>query len=137
MKRILIADDHEAVRSGLRALLEGRAGWEVVAEAHDGNEAVAGAIEKQPDVAIVDHSMPLMTGVEVARRIREHRLATEILLFTMDDSSALALQAFQAGARAFLLKSDADKMLLAVVDSLIGHNTLYAGAFSSEPMCVS
>ena len=71
MKRILIADDHETVRSGLRALLEGRAGWEVVAEAHDGKEAVAGAIEKRPDVAIVDYSMPFMTGVEVTRRIRE------------------------------------------------------------------
>ena len=101
-------------------------------EAHDGNEAVAGAIEKRPDVAIVDYSMPLMTGVEVARRIREHQLATEILIFTMHDSNALALQAFQAGARAFLLKSDANKMLLAAVESLIVHKSFYAGAFSSE-----
>jgi DNA-binding NarL/FixJ family response regulator len=132
MKRILIADDHETVRSGLRALLEGRAGWEVVAEAHDGKEAVAEAIEKRPDLAIVDYSMPLMTGVEVARCIREHQLATEILIFTMHDSDALALQAFQAGARAFLLKSDANKMLLAAVESLIVHKPFYAGAFSNE-----
>jgi DNA-binding NarL/FixJ family response regulator len=81
--------------------------------------------------------MPLMTGVEVARRIREHRLATEILIFTMHDSSALALQAFQAGARAFLLKSDANKMLLAAVESLIVHKPFYAGAFSSELKGVS
>jgi DNA-binding NarL/FixJ family response regulator len=132
MKRILIADDHETVRSGLRAVLEGRAGWEVVAEAHDGKEAVAAAIERRPDVAIVDYSMPLMTGVEVTRRIREHQLVTEILIFTMHDSNALALQAFQAGARAFLLKSDANKMLLAAVESLIVHKPFYAGAFSSE-----
>jgi DNA-binding NarL/FixJ family response regulator len=132
MKRILIADDHETVRSGLRAVLEGHAGWEVVAEAHDGSEAVAGAIEKQPDVAIVDYSMPLMTGVEVARRIREHQLVTEILIFTMHDSSVLALQAFQAGARAFLLKSDANKMLLAAVESLMVHKPFYGSAFSSE-----
>jgi DNA-binding NarL/FixJ family response regulator len=132
MKRILIADDHEAVRSGLRALLEGRAGWEVVAEAHDGNEAVAGAIEKRPDVAIVDYSMPFMTGVEVTRRIREQQQATEILIFTMHDSNLLALQAFEAGARAFLLKSDANKMLLAAVESLIVHKSFYSGAFSSE-----
>jgi DNA-binding NarL/FixJ family response regulator len=79
MKRILVADDHETVRSGLRAILEGRAGWEVVAEARDGNEAVAEAIEKRPDVAIIDYSMPLMSGVEVTRRIKEHQLATEIL----------------------------------------------------------
>ncbi len=132
MKRLLIADDHETVRSGLRALLEGRAGWEVVAEAHDGKEAVAEAIEKRPDVAIVDYSMPLMTGVEVARCIREHQLVTEILIFTMHDSNLLALQAFQAGARAFLLKSDANKMLLAAVESLIVHKPFYAGAFSNE-----
>jgi DNA-binding NarL/FixJ family response regulator len=132
MKRILVADDHETVRSGLRALLEGRAGWEVVAEARDGKEAVAEAIEKRPDVAIVDYSMPLMTGVEVARCIRERQLVTEILIFTMHDSNALALQAFQAGARAFVLKSDANKMLLAAVESLIVHKPFYAGAFSSE-----
>src|ERR1700754_3812974 len=133
MKRILIADDHEAVRSGLRALLEGRAGWEVVAEAHDGNEAVVGAIEKRPDVAIVDYSMPLMTGVEVTRRIKQHQPAAEILIFTMHDSDTLALQAFEAGARAFLLKSDANKMLLAAVESLMVHRPFYGGTFPSEP----
>ena len=132
MKRILIADDHETVRSGLRAVLEGHVGWEVVVEAHDGNEAVAGAVEMRPDVAIVDYSMPFMTGVEVARRIREHRLPTEILIFTMHDSHALALQAFQAGARAFLLKADANKLLLAAVESLIVHKPFYAGSFTSE-----
>jgi DNA-binding NarL/FixJ family response regulator len=131
MKRILIADDHEAVRSGLRALLERRAGWEVVAEAHDGNEAVAGAIEKRPDVAIVDYSMPFLTGVEVARRIREQKLTTEILIFTMHDSDVLALQAFEAGARAFVLKSDANRMLLAAVESLIIHKPFYTDAFLS------
>ena len=132
MKRILIADDHETVRSGLRAVLEGRAGWEVVAEARDGKEAVARAVEKRPDVAIIDYGMPFMTGVEVARRIREHQLITEILIFTMHDSEVLALQAFRAGARAFLLKSDANKMLLAAVESLIVHRPFYAGSFSSE-----
>ena len=132
MKRILIADDHETVRSGLRAVLEGRIGWEVVAEANDGNEAVAAVIEKRPDVAIVDYAMPSMTGVEVARRIRERQRVTEILIFTMHDSNVLALEAFQAGARAFLLKSDANKMLLAAVESLIVHKPFYAGVFSSE-----
>ena len=132
MKRILIADDHEAVRSGLRAVLEGRAGWEVVAEARDGKEAVAGAVEKRPDVAIVDYAMPFMTGIEVVRRIREHQQITEILIFTMHDSEVLALQAFQAGARAFLLKADANKMLLAAVESLIVHKPFYAGSFTSE-----
>lgn len=137
MKRILIADDHETVRSGLRAVLEGRVGWEVVAEAHDGREAVAAAVEKHPDVAVVDYSMPLMTGIEVARCIRERKLGTETLIFTMHDSSVLALQAFQAGARAFLLKSEANKTLLAAVESLIAHRPFYTGAFSSELKGVS
>jgi DNA-binding NarL/FixJ family response regulator len=132
MKRFLIADDHDTVRSGLRAVLEARAGWEVVAEARDGREAVAGAVEKRPDVAIVDYAMPFMTGVEVARRIREHQQTTEILIFTMHDSEVLALQAFQAGARAFLLKAEANKILLAAVESLIVHKPFYTGAFASE-----
>jgi DNA-binding NarL/FixJ family response regulator len=137
MKRILIADDHETVRSGLCALLEAHVGWEVVAEARDGKSAVAGAIEKRPDIAIIDHSMPLMTGVEVTRRIRDQQLPTEILIFTMHDSNALALEAFRAGARAYLLKSDANKLLLAAVESLIVHKPFYAGAFSSELKAVS
>ncbi|MEH2553287.1 DNA-binding NarL/FixJ family response regulator [Bradyrhizobium algeriense] len=121
MKRILIADDHEAVRSGLRAVLQQRVDWEVVAEANDGSKAVAAAIESRPHVAIVDFSMPRMTGVEVARRIRDHPLQTEVLIFTVHNSGLLAQQAFQAGARAFLVKSDANKLLLAAVDSLLLH----------------
>jgi DNA-binding NarL/FixJ family response regulator len=76
--------------------------------------------------------MPFMTGVEVARRIRKRQLVTEILIFTMHDSNLLALQAFQAGARAFVLKSDTNKMLMAAVESLMIHKPFYAGAFSSE-----
>ena len=121
MKRILIADDHEAVRSGLRAVIQQRADWEVVAEATDGSKAVAAAIQSRPHVAIVDFSMPRMTGVEVARRIREYPLPTEVLIFTVHNSILLAQQAFQAGARAFLVKSDANKLLLAAVDSLLMH----------------
>ncbi|MBR1177300.1 MULTISPECIES: response regulator [Bradyrhizobium] len=121
MKRILIADDHEAVRAGLRAVIEQRADWEVVAEVNDGGKAVAAAIESRPHVAIVDFSMPRMTGVEVARRIREYPLQTEVLIFTVHNSSLLAQQAFEAGARAFLVKSDASKLLLAAVESLLLH----------------
>ncbi|WOH69989.1 response regulator transcription factor [Bradyrhizobium sp. BWA-3-5] len=121
MKRILIADDHEAVRSGLRAVLQQRVDWEVVAEVNDGSKAVAAAIESRPHVAIVDFSMPRMTGVEVARRIRDHPLQTEVLIFTVHNSGLLAQEAFQAGARAFLVKSDANKLLLAAIDSLLVH----------------
>ena len=132
MKRILIADDHDTVRAGLRAILERHVGWEIAAEARNGAEAVAAAVKNRPDVAIIDYSMPLMTGVEVARHIKRHQLPTEILIFTVHDSNVLAWQAFQAGARAFLLKSDASKLLLAAVESLMLHKPFYAGAFSSE-----
>jgi len=133
MKRFLIADDHEAVRSGLRAVLEQHLDWEVVAEANDGNKALAAAIASRPDVAIVDFSMPRMTGVEVARRIREYPLQTEVLIFTMYNSCLLAQQAFQAGARAFLAKSDANKVLLRAVESLLAHKPFSAGRTSSSP----
>lgn len=132
MKRFLIADDHATVRSGLRALVEERTGWEVVVEASNGAEAVAGAIERRPDVAIIDYSMPLMTGLEVTRRIKQYPLATKILIFTVHDSESLALQAFQAGAYALVLKSDANKTLLTALESLIVHRPFYNGAFSSE-----
>jgi DNA-binding NarL/FixJ family response regulator len=81
--------------------------------------------------------MPFMTGIEVARRIREHQQITEILIFTMHDSEVIALQAFQAGARAVLLKADANKMLLAAVESLIVHKPFYAGSFTSELKCMT
>lgn len=121
MKRILIADDHDAVRTGLRAVLEQRADWEVVAEVNDGGKAVAAAIESRPHVAIVDFSMPRMTGLEVARRIRDYPLQTEVMIFTVHNSGLIAQQAFEAGARAFLVKSDANKLLVAAVESLLLH----------------
>ncbi|WP_024506284.1 response regulator transcription factor [Bradyrhizobium sp. ARR65] len=132
MKRILIADDHEAVRTGLRAVLEQHVDWSVVAEANDGTKALSAAIENRPDVAIVDFSMPRMTGVEVARRIREYPLHTEVLIFTVHNSSLLAQQAFQAGARAFLVKSDANRLLLGAVESLLAHKPFWSGRFSGE-----
>ena len=88
MKRILIADDHETVRAGLRAILERHVGWEIVAEARNGSEAVAAAMSNG-DIPIIDYSMPLMTGVEAARRIKGHQLPTEILIFTVHDSMRL------------------------------------------------
>lgn len=131
MKQILIADDHTAVRSGLRAVLEQHAGWQVVAEASDGRNALAAAIKIEPHLAIVDFSLPGMTGIEVARRIRESSLQTEVLIFTAYNSNLLARQAFDAGARAFLVKSDASKLLLAAVASLLAHKPFFNGRLSS------
>ena len=132
MKRFLVADDHVTVRLGIRAILEARPGWEVAAEASDGREAVAAALEKEPDVAIVDYSMPFMTGIDVTRCIKEHLPATEVLVFTVHDTNDLALRAYQAGARAFLAKSEANRFLLAAVESLIIRKTFFHGVFSTE-----
>ena len=78
MKRIFIADDHEVVRSGLRAIVETRSDWIVCGEAIDGRDAVALILKMKPDVAIVDYSMPVMNGLEVSRRIKSHHLPTEV-----------------------------------------------------------
>jgi DNA-binding NarL/FixJ family response regulator len=78
MTRLLIADDHEVVRTGLRQILESHPGWEIVAEAQDGKEAVLKAIETKPDVAIIDYSLPLMNGIEVTRQIRARLQGTEV-----------------------------------------------------------
>jgi DNA-binding NarL/FixJ family response regulator len=129
VKRILIADDHDAVRCGIRAVLEQRPGWNVVAEAADGRTAFEAALEERPDVAIVDFFMPRMTGAEVTRGIKKHLHETEVLIFTAHESELLAQEAFQAGARAFLAKSDANRLLLAAVEALMAHKPFVGGRF--------
>ena len=130
--RILIADDHEVVRFGLRAILEAHEGWEVVAEACDGKEAIAKAVETSPDVAILDYSLPVMNGVEATRQIRARVPTAEVLIFTMHDSEVLVGELLEAGARAYLLKSDAKQYLLAAVESLANHKPFFTGKVSEQ-----
>jgi DNA-binding NarL/FixJ family response regulator len=99
VKRFLIADDHEIVRTGLRAIIETRSGWIVSGEAADGLQAIDLACAKSPDIMIVDYSMPFMNGVEVCRRIRSHGLATQILFLTVHESENILTEAVSAGAR--------------------------------------
>ena len=119
MKQILIADDHEVVRSGLRAIIETRADWAVSGEAVDGREATALALKLKPDVAIVDYSMPVLNGLEVCRRIKSQHLHTEVLILTMHESEEILTEALLAGARGFLLKSDTRSHLVTAVDALL------------------
>ena len=121
MTRILIADDHEVVRSGLRHILESHPDWEVVAEAEDGKEAISKAVETKPDVAVVDYALPLINGIEVTRHIRRRLPTTEVLIFTMHDSDNLIDEGLRAGARGFLLKSDAKRHLLEAIEKLAAH----------------
>jgi DNA-binding NarL/FixJ family response regulator len=130
--RILIADDHEVVRSGLRSILEAHDGWEVVAEACDGREAVSKAVETRPDVAIVDYSLPMMNGVEATRQIRARVPTAEVLIFTMHDSDALIGELLEAGVRAYLLKSDANRYLIAAVEALAAHQPFFTGRVSEQ-----
>lgn len=115
MTRILIADDHDVVRSGVRAILEGQAGWEVVGEAENGKEAVDQALATRPDVVVLDYSLPLLNGIEATHQIRARVPGAEVLIFTMHDTATLVREVLEAGAKGFLLKSDARKFLIAAV----------------------
>ena len=123
--RLLLADDHEVVRRGLRSLLEAQPGWIVAAEAADGRVAVEKAQEIKPDVAILDISMPALNGLEAARQIVKSLSQTKVLVLTMHDSDPLIQQVLEAGARGYLLKSDAARDLVAAVDALRRNKTFF------------
>jgi DNA-binding NarL/FixJ family response regulator len=119
VKRIVIADDHEIVRSGLRAIVETRPDWIVSGEVNNGEQAVAVTLETRPDVVIVDYSMPLMNGLEVSRRLKSMHLSTEVLILTMHENEELLTEAIMAGVRGFLFKSDARKHLISAIEALL------------------
>jgi DNA-binding NarL/FixJ family response regulator len=131
MIKILIADDHEVVRSGLRALLSEQPNWQVVAEAADGKEAVAQALKTAPDVAIVDHSLPLFNGLEVTRQIRQRRPGHWGGHFHhAHDNNSLIHDLLRAGALGYLLKSDAKRLLLTAVETVAEHKPFFTGVVS-------
>ncbi len=132
MTRILIADDHQVVRSGLRAILEAHEGWQIVAEAADGKEAIDKALATKPDVAIIDYSLPVMNGLEATRQIRARMPSAEVLVFTMHNSDVLVGELLAAGARAYLLKSEAREQLVAAVESLAGHKAYFTETVSER-----
>lgn len=132
MKQILIADDHEVVRTGLRSIIETRADWAVGGEAADGSAALELVLKLKPDVAIVDYSMPVMNGLEVCRRIKSDRLHTAVLILTMFENEKILTDALLAGARGFLLKSDARYHLLTAVQSLIDHQPYFTSTALEE-----
>jgi DNA-binding NarL/FixJ family response regulator len=123
--RILLADDHEVVRAGLRALLEEQQGWEVVAEAVDGREAVEKATKLKPDAVVIDIAMPSLNGLEAVRQIIKAVPHCRVLVLTMYDSDPLIQQVLQAGARGYLLKSDAGRDLVSAIDALRRNKTFF------------
>jgi DNA-binding NarL/FixJ family response regulator len=126
--RILIVDDHAVVRRGVRALLESQAHWEVAGEATTGREAVDTAKRLRPDIVVMDLSLPELNGLDAARQILKDSPATEVLVLTMHHSEELARNALQAGARGYVLKSDADQNLIAAVESLRQHKPFLTSA---------
>ena len=132
MIRLLLADDHQVVRNGLKAMLETRPGWKVCGEATTGREAIRLAAELQPDVAIIDLSMPDLDGLEVTRRIKREVPATEVLIFTMHYTPRLLREVLSAGARGYVMKSDAARNLIAAVEALAQHEPFFTSAVSES-----
>jgi DNA-binding NarL/FixJ family response regulator len=123
--RILIADDHDLMRRGVKALLQSHPGWEVCGEAHTGREAVSKAEELRPDVIILDVSMPDLNGLEAARRIRKSSPSSEILILSMHYSDQLIRDILDAGVRGYIVKSDSDRDLVMAVETLANHKPFF------------
>jgi DNA-binding NarL/FixJ family response regulator len=125
MTAILIADDHEVVRSGLRSILAARTEWDVVGEAVDGKDAIRKAIELKPDVAVLEFALPLVNGIEATRQICARVPTVEVLIFTRHNNENLIYDVLEAGARGYLLKSDATHSLLMAIESLSMHRPFF------------
>ncbi|HXZ30788.1 MAG TPA: response regulator transcription factor [Terriglobales bacterium] len=116
--RILVADDHEIVRRGLCALLQKREGWEVCGEASNGREALEMAKQLKPDIVILDIGMPLLNGLDTTRQLLQHDPQFKIIVLTVTDADQVIREALDAGARGFVLKSDAARDLVSAVEAL-------------------
>ena len=118
MLRLLLADDHGIVRSGLRVLIERQEGMRVVAEADDGVAAVEATLREDPDVAILDVAMPRMTGIQAAREIKSRRPKTAVVLLSMHDDERYLFDGLRAGASGYVLKRAADRELIEAIRSV-------------------
>jgi DNA-binding NarL/FixJ family response regulator len=123
--RIFIADDHDVVRHGLRSLLESQPGWVVVGEASQGREAVEKVERLKPDVVSLDISMPELNGLEATRQILKMAPETEIVILTVHESEQVVKEVLNAGARGYVLKSDASRDLVTAVRALSQHKTFF------------
>jgi DNA-binding NarL/FixJ family response regulator len=123
--RILIADDHDIIRRGLKNLLTARSGWEICAEAKTGREAVSLVEQHQPDIVVMDVTMPDLNGLEAARQIHKTFPKIGILILTLHFSDVLVRDIVAAGARAYIMKSDADRDLVSAVEALANRRTYF------------
>lgn len=130
--RILVADDHEVVRQGIRAILQARPDWEICGEAVDGREAIRLAKQLQPDVIIMDITMPHVSGLEASQEIAKLQLPSRVLIFTMHESKSLAPSVRKAGAHGYVVKSRAARDLIEAIDRLLGGGTFFDNPSPSE-----
>ena len=130
IRRIIIVDDHDAVRRGVRQLLETKPYYEVVGEAPDGRSALELARETRPDIAILDYSIPELNGFDLAHALKREFPRIEILVYTMHDREEIIMDVLRAGVRGFVLKSDTEKHLLAALDALSIHRSYFSCLFS-------
>jgi DNA-binding NarL/FixJ family response regulator len=129
---VLLADDHDLVRHGLRVLIAQEPGWKICGEAKTGTEAVQTAIRLRPQIAVVDYKLPGLDGLEVTRRIRKCLPDCEVLIFTgSGESDELIREAFASGAKGFILKTDAGKFLLDALRSLAEHRPFFTNKASA------
>ncbi len=126
--RVLLADDHTLVRQGLRKILEEQPGWEVVAEAGNGRDAVQLAASTAPDVAVLDIGMPLLNGIEATRQIARRLPGVQVLILSMHADEAYVARALDAGARGYLLKDSADSDLIRAVTAVSAGKSFFSPA---------
>lgn len=128
--RILLADDHAVLRSGIRMLVESEWGWEVCGEASTGREAVSMSLKLKPDVIVLDIGMPELNGLDATRQIKRDRPETAVLIFSSHESEQLVRDVFDAGARGYLLKNDAPQHLVAAVKTLLTGKPYFSARIS-------
>jgi DNA-binding NarL/FixJ family response regulator len=128
LPRVLVVDDHAAIRRGVQGILESSPEWEFCGEAGNGQEAVQLAGELRPEIIIMDVSMPVLNGLEATRIIHDNQPKTKILLLTLHSSAELVRSAFRAGARGYVLKSDAENELVRALNVVLGEGTYISPA---------
>lgn len=131
-RRILIADDHDILRRGVRMLVESRPNLRVVAEARTGLEALLAARRLSPDIAIIDYALPEMNGLNLTIALKRELPQIEILVYTTDEHEDVAMAMLRAGARGFVLKSDGGRHLSAAIDALSAHRTYFSASVSES-----
>ena len=127
--RILIVDDHEVLREGVRSLISRmRPEWEICGEATDGDEAIQLTQDLQPDIVVLDITMPRMSGLEASSRLRGQGVGIPVLIFTTHHSDRLSIEVREAGAQGYVLKSEAARNLVLAVDSILAGGTFFGSA---------